>query len=123
MHRKRIIYAIAAAVLMIASLAARADVKTFTWIAPTQYEDGSALAPQDILGYRLVCAPSGSDGAVPALPTSFAKDFPPGTYTCTLATRALNGQESVPSNAVVFTVPEPPPPPPPRPNPPVLSVD
>lgn len=98
------------------TLAANALEKTFTWTPPTVYADGTPLPPTQIAGYTLSCGSLlvAIDGAV----STHKRDFAPGSYTCSLVTRATNGQVSLPSNSVNFTVPQP------RPNAPTdFSVD
>lgn len=93
------------AVALLVALPALALEKTFSWTAPTQYEDGSALPAAEIAGYTITCGARVLivNGAV----TSHRADFGPGSYTCTAQTRATNGQTSSASNAVSFTVPQP----------------
>ena len=106
--------------LLLLPLSALADqMKTFTWNAPTTHVDNSPLLATQIAGYRLTCAPAAPGLAdIPATPLLLARSFPPGSFTCTLATRHANGEISGPSNPTNFTVP------PLRPNPPTsFSVD
>lgn len=93
--------------LILAALAAPALAleKTFSWTAPTQNTDGSALAPAQIAGYTITCGARVLTVNGPV--TSFKADFGPGDYTCSAVTRATNGQVSAPSNTVSFTVPQP----------------
>lgn len=88
----------------------------FTWLAPTEYEDGSALTEADLAEYSLIC--QGQTFTYPGDATMSMEDFAPGTYICTLTVTATNGLTSTPSNAVTFTVAPPPSPP----NAPILSV-
>lgn len=83
--------------------------KTFTWTAPTTNTDGSPLPAAQITGYTLTCGATVVQiaGAV----TTFKRDYSPGSYTCSLQTRA-NGLTSVASNPVSFVVPQPAPSPP-----------
>ena len=98
------------ALLVLAAAPAMALDKTFSWTAPTAYTDGSSLPAAQIAGYTLTCGPTVVQIAGPVL--TFVRDFGPGTYTCSLQTRAVNGQISVASNTVSFTVPQPTPNPP-----------
>ena len=80
--------------------------KTFTWIAPTQYTDGSPLPTAQIAGYTLTCGSLVVPIVGPV--TSYKRDFGPGGYSCTLQTRATTTPTpSVPVGPVVFTVPQP----------------
>lgn len=109
-------------VAMVAALmagTAYALVKTFTWVAPTENTDGSALPPAQITGFNFTCTATGQPtvsftavGSARTIP----RDLPPGDWACS-ATASANGQTSAPSNVVNFTVPQP------TPRPPVLSVD
>jgi hypothetical protein len=66
---------------------------------------GTLLRPQDLSDAVDVGA---AFGVSPGLTvTSFRRDFGPGSYECTLRTRATNGEVSEPSNAVSFIVPQP----------------
>lgn len=96
---------IAFALGMLLPLTAAALTKTFTWTAPTQYTDGSPLPTAEIAGYTITCGTRVLPVNGPV--TSFVADFTPGSYTCAAVTRATNGQVSVPSMSVSFTVPLP----------------
>jgi hypothetical protein len=102
----RIVIALAAVLLLALGPLAEAADKSFTWTAPTTYTDGTALPSAEIANYALTCSPSGSQAVVPKT-QPLVKAFPPGTYACTLAAVATNGQASAQSNAVNFTVPQP----------------
>jgi hypothetical protein len=71
----------------------------FTYTAPTQYQDGSALPLGDIAVTRLYCnnikvdEETGSDGDFDVL-------LAPGSYSCYATVVAVNGLESLPSNVV-----------------------
>ena len=101
--------------LVFFALEARAqEEKTFDFEAPTQWTDGSPLTLAQITRHVLACnpMPAGVEPVVAASATTFTRRFPPGTYTCTLQTRATMGgdsesQISDPSNAVVFSVGQP----------------
>ena len=81
-----------------------AEVKTFNWINPTQFVDGSALDPSHIQEIRIYC-----DGdAVPVLvslgdATTAASNFAVGEHTCT-ATAIVGDIESAHSNTLTFEV-------------------
>lgn len=81
----------------------------FTWQAPTEYEDGTALTIADLAEYSLIC--QGETFTYPGDVMMSMEDFVPGTYICTLTVTATNGLTSTPSNAVTFTVAPPPSPP------------
>jgi hypothetical protein len=98
---QRVLFLCAAALIALPALALE---KTFSWDAPTQYEDGSALPAAEIAGYTITCGALVLTVAGPV--TSFRADFGPGSYTCSAQTRATNGQTSSASNAVSFTVPQ-----------------
>jgi len=108
------VVALAALVLFVAGAAHAQEEKTFDFEAPTQWTDGSPLTLAQITRHVLSCAPAvtGMDLVVPASVTSFARRFPPGTFTCYLQTRATmtgeaESQISDPSNSVTFTVSQP----------------
>jgi hypothetical protein len=82
------------------------QVKTFTWVQPTQYTDGSSLPVAQIAGYTLACTPGTISVPVPT-GTTFQRSFTPGNWSCNLSTRATNGQVSAPSGNVTFTVAQP----------------
>lgn len=97
--------------------AALAATKTFTWEAPTAYEDGTPLPPAELAGYLLECDDGTSETLSGSL-TALMRDFAPGTYSCWMFADATNGERSLMSNTVSFTVPQP------RPNAPrAFSVD
>ena len=98
---KLFLLALVAALVMAPAVALE---KTFSWTAPTQNTDGSALPAVQITGYTLTCGTLVVPITGPV--TTFKRDFGAGAYTCSLQTRA-NGQTSSPSNAVSFTVPQP----------------
>jgi hypothetical protein len=94
-----------AALAALAVMSASALEKNFSWTAPTTNTDGSPLAAAQIAGYTLTCG--ALEVPINGPVTSFRRDFGPGSYECTLRTRATNGEVSEPSNAVSFIVPQP----------------
>ena len=81
-----------------------AEVKTFNWINPTQYVDGTALDSADIEEIRIYC----DADPVPVIvsladATTADSNFAVGEHTCT-ATAVVGGIESERSNAVTFEV-------------------
>jgi len=90
------------------------EEKTFDFTAPTQWTDGSPLTLAQITRHVLACnpMPAGVEPVVAASANTFTRRFPPGTYSCTLQTRATMGADSEsqisdPSNTVTFTVSQP----------------
>jgi len=77
----------------------------FSWIAPTEYEDGTPLTVADLDFYQLTC--SGQSFQYPGTATSSSETFAPGDYTCALTVAAINGQVSAPSNVVNFSIAQP----------------
>ncbi len=97
------------ALLLISPLVFAVGEKTFTFTAPTEYEDGTPLTQQEIASYDIEC-----DGSllvnllnIPlnreeyiAPPGTFAV----GTHACEAYTITTEGIRSGPSNTVNFTV-------------------
>ena len=79
--------------------------RTFDWTPPTQYEDGSPLAPAELEEFRIYCNGNQVGTAQGDQITWQSPDgtFPPGSYDC-YATAVAGGLESQPSNTVNFTV-------------------
>jgi len=77
----------------------------FSWVAPTEYEDGTPLTVADLDFYQLIC--SGQSFQYPGTATSSSETFAPGDYTCALTVAAINGQVSAPSNVVNFSIAQP----------------
>lgn len=110
---------LAAMVATLASGAAYALVKTFSWTAPTTFVDGSVLPPSDITSFDFICTAAGQPSVMftaAGTARTVPRDLPPGTWACS-ATATARGATSDPSNVVNFTILQP------KPNPPVLSVD
>lgn len=121
------------AILLFGSLTIQADpFKEWNWTGPTQYENNTAIPPEDSITITLKCGVS-AGGPYDRFETSLPQPPPsnqdmgllvqnqPGTYYCIATARsALWQTESAPSNEVNFTVL-------PsdlglRPKPPVLSI-
>lgn len=84
------------------------EVKTFTWTAPTEYEDGTPLLNSDIKEYQLHCN-SGLDVIISNDPrtdswVSQDTDFPPGFYTCWIHAVDKFDTHSVDSNYNDFVI-------------------
>ena len=92
--------------LLCAPLTFAVEPKDFNWIPPTQYENGQPLPDDEIASYNIYC--NGSLlGNVPNTggTDSWTSDpLSDGTYDCHATTVATNGEESVPSVAINFTV-------------------
>lgn len=111
------------ALVMLSTLVFAATPKTFTWIPPSQYEDGEPLPNNEIESYNIYC--DGAEVAIWNQPnepvgtdtwTAPNDQFALGIHVCTATAVATNGEESVRSNAVNFTVVAP------RPKAPALAV-
>lgn len=113
---KRFVQITVAAVLL-GSLTIQADpIKTWSWTAPTEYENNTPIPTSDILSYTLYCGVTEGgphDQFITAMNTPPPQDMDmaplvgnqPGTYYCVLtATSSLYLEESAPSNEVNFTV-------------------
>ncbi len=103
---KRILQLIIAAALL--SPLVFGEVRTFTWTAPTEYEDGTFLDNIEIKEYQLHCN-SGLDVIISNDPptntwVSLDTDFPPGFYTCWMHTVTLDDEHSEDSNNKEFVV-------------------
>jgi hypothetical protein len=92
---------------------AQAEVKTFTYVAPTQYTDGTPLPLSDF-NYTLECGNVPGSASLTeswsAGPLSRQVDIPPGIWYCALkaittASAQYPNRESMRSNEVNFTVP------------------
>lgn len=80
--------------------------RTFSWIPPTQLEDGRPISEDPVLLYSVYCAHLSVPYTTPAPNTSLvapAADFPVGSYNC-YATATNSTGESGPSNTRVFDV-------------------
>lgn len=107
---KRWIY-LAVSLLLIAPLVFAVDSKTFEWDAPTEREDGTVLPDVEIAEFRIYCdgvaspiwvqtnEPNDSDTWLSPEGT-----FALGTHSCYATAVDTGGRESVPSNAVPFSV-------------------
>lgn len=113
----------ALALLCLSTLVFAATPKTFSWTPPTEYEDETPLPQGEIESYNIYCdgaevpiwnqpnEPLGTDTW-----TAPNDQFALGIHVCTATAVATNGEESVRSNAVNFTVVAP------RPKAPALAV-
>lgn len=109
------------ALLLVSPLVFAVGEKTFTWTPPTEYEDDTPLAQDQIASYDIEC-----DGQllvnVPNQPLDTdTYQAPPGTFSvgthsCVAYTVTVDGTRSGPSNTVNFTVA------PGVPKPPVFAV-
>lgn len=84
--------------------------RTFSWTAPTECVDGSAIGSSvecpDLTEHKIYCEGFANPYVVPMPETTFvapAADFPEGSYTC-YATAGNGDTESDPSNQVAFTI-------------------
>lgn len=81
---------------------------TFTWTAPTEFEDGSSLsAVTDLSGYTLRCNSNSIIITIDASVTSYTAElgmFPSGDYSCVMTSTSISGQESVDSIPKSFGV-------------------
>jgi len=85
------------------------EPESFFWSTPTQYVDGTALPPENILAFLLDCSSDkgGSFHAVTPGNTTVRFDVPlntfnAGTWQCTIRTRAsLDSDPSLPVEFVV----------------------
>jgi hypothetical protein len=97
------------ALLLLSPLVFAVGEKTFTFVPPTQYEDGTPLLQDQIASYDIECdgallvnlpnVPQNTD-TYQAAPGTFAT----GTHTCQAFTITVEGARSGPSNTVNFTV-------------------
>ena len=103
---KRILQAIVAIVLI--SPLVFGESKTFTWIPPLEYEDGTPLFDGDIKEYTLSC-----DSGLEVIIKNEGKtnswisrntEFEPGIYTCWVTATAVNNLTSDHSNYDQFAV-------------------
>lgn len=88
---------------------------TWSWTAPTEYDDNTIIEEGGITGYNLYC----NDNApisIPAPSLSHTENLAPGTYEC-YVTAWAHGKESEPSNSVTKIVEWP------KPKPPILSLN
>lgn len=86
------------------ALPTEAEIKTFTWINPTEYVDEAPLDPADIQEIRIYC----DYDPVPVIvslgdATTASRNFSVGTYTC-VATAVVNDIESANSNELTFEI-------------------
>lgn len=104
------------AIGLVAAPALYAEARDFSWTNATQRVDGSALPASEIAETRIYCdgqlVITVTDGS-----TAATYDFGVGEHRCVATHVDTDGQESDPSNEVVFQIL------PARPNPPVFSVD
>ncbi len=102
---KRFFYLVLA-LLLVGPLAFAIQPKTFDWVPPTLYEDGSALPDAEITSYNIYCNSVllGNAPNTGGTDTWTSPPLPPGVYACHATTVASNGEESVPSNTSNFTV-------------------
>ena len=85
-----------------------AEIKTFSWSAPTEREDGSPLDVSEIGGYRLYI----DDVAIVDMPGSlnpdgrytYQREFTHGRYEAKITCLDTEGRESKKSNAAPFVV-------------------
>lgn len=105
----------ALALLVLGSSDVLAVEKTFSWTAPTEYTDGTALDPlQELERYELGCGPVAGDRSsdvrtwIQGASFQRVEDFAAGEHHCALRVRALvNDQPSEFSdwsNELTFTV-------------------
>lgn len=97
------------ALMVLSPLVFAVGEKTFTFIPPTQFEDGTPLPQSSIAAYDIECdgsllvtlpnQPQGTD-TYQAPPDTFAT----GVHTCVAFTVTTEGVRSQPSNQVNFTV-------------------
>ncbi len=95
--------------LLVSPLVFAVGEKTFTFIPPTEYEDGTPLLQSSIASYDIEC-----DGALlvnlPNTPLNTdTYQAPPNTFAigqhaCLAFTITISGARSGPSNSVNFTV-------------------
>ena len=90
------------AILLMFPFLAQPETITLSWDPPTTYEDGSALAPEDIKQYRVnwrIGTSSQPSMLVPGTATTAELDSSVvGTHCFTLNTIDIYDSESVPSN-------------------------
>jgi hypothetical protein len=83
------------------------ESKTFTWVPPTEREDGTSLLDSEIEEYYLICNTGfeviiQNDGNNQWV--SGEDDFPPGFHDCWMRAVDTNKLESRDSNVVMFSV-------------------
>lgn len=85
--QQAIMFALLALLATAASVFAATGPAAVTWTRPTTYVDGTALAPGEIIGNRIVCVftPTGATASVPCVftPTSVAGNAVTGNFTVT----------------------------------------
>ena len=96
-------------ITLLLSFNAAADLPfqpTFTWVAPTEFTDGSALDPlTDLSGYNLKCGGTQIDLPNDVIKwTAPAGEFVAGDYICVMSAVDKVGLESVDSSPVNFTL-------------------
>jgi len=70
-----------------------------SWTPPTERENGTALAPEEIANYRVFVNDVALPDLVPGTDTSVTLELPPGDQTIYLTTIDTHGRESVPSES------------------------
>jgi len=88
---------------------------TWSWVAPTEYVDGTPIEDGAITEHKLYCN-GNSPISIPAPNIDYTENMPPGTYDC-YVTAVAHGRESDSSNTVTKIVEWP------KPKPPVLSLN
>lgn len=113
---KRALFSVLGVAALCVALVAHAATRTFSWTAPTEYEDGTALPSSAITGYSINCgnAQGGPYDVLnvraPGAVLSQSLDVPPGQWFCTARTIVGTGATEIMSersNEVSFTVPQP----------------
>jgi len=75
-----------------------ADTMPVSWTPPTERENGTALAPEEIANYRVFDNGTALPDLVPGTDTSVTLTLPPGDHEIYLTTIDTHGRESAPSN-------------------------
>jgi hypothetical protein len=101
------------ALLLLSFTAQAAPTSTFTWTAPTQYEDGTMIPGSDVLSYRLYCGNTQggpyNNSVLFSTPSPSQEDMAfcvqgvPGTYYMVATAISVNGEESGFSNETTRT--------------------
>jgi hypothetical protein len=86
-----------------------AEVKTFTWVGPTQREDGTPFdAATEQAQSNIYCIRDGVISSTvyvaPGAVVTFDIDFTPGSYVCDSTVVDMNGLESIRSNSSSFVI-------------------
>lgn len=92
--------------LICAPLVFAVEPKTFDWTPPTQNSDGTVLTDAEIASYNIFCNSVllGNVINTGGTDTFTSAPLPAGDYICHATTVRDDGQESLPSNSVNFTV-------------------